>query len=273
MFKDSEVIFVIAFISTLLITIVIVLLSLFLAYRNRNLKHQKELVEINGQFSQTLLQTQLEIQEQTLNTISQEIHDNIGQVLSLAKLNIGTMDIQQPEELLQKIDDSKQLVAKAIQDLRDLSKSLHTGYVQQMGLFKAIEYELDMLTKAGKHKTTLTLNGEPFRFDSQKELIIFRMVQEILNNIIKHANASAIGVNTEFAPAYFSLTITDNGEGFDSRPLEEPGNINFGLGIKNMHNRAKLIGAAFTLSSTTGTGTTVQIILPLTQNQQNHANQ
>ncbi|MFM9907787.1 MAG: sensor histidine kinase [Chitinophagaceae bacterium] len=269
--KNTDIIITIASVSILLFLLSAFIFSFVSIYQRKRKQHKFETSALQSQFSQTLLQTQLEIQEQTLHTISQEIHDNIGQVLSLAKLNIGTMDLHQPELLLQKIDDSKHLVAKAIHDLRDLSKSLHTGYVQQMGLFKAIEYELEMLRKAGKHQTTLTPEGEPFRFDSQKELIIFRMVQEILNNIIKHANATHILVSTNFTPDFFSLTITDNGDGFDSQLMEEPGNTTMGLGIKNMTNRAKLIGAVFTLTSTTGNGTLIKIVLPFNQNNPEHA--
>ena len=269
--KDVEYFILIGIIITLILISFII--SFLWVNQKRYFKYQKEKQTLQSQFSQTLLQTQLEIQEQTLKNISEEIHDNIGQVLSLAKLNVGTMDIHQPQQLQQKIDDSKSLIAKAIQDLRDLSKSLHTGYVQEMGLLRAIEYELEMLRKAGKHETKLILTGEAFRFNNQKELILFRMVQEILNNIIKHANASTIEINMSYNSEFFSTTITDNGIGFDSRPLEDSEKINFGLGIKNMHNRAKLIGAEFILFSTTGTGTTIQIVLPFTQNQTDHANQ
>ncbi len=227
---------------------------------------------LQSQFAQTLLQSQLEIQEQTLNTISQEIHDNIGQVLSLAKLNLGTMDLQKPELLQQKIDDSKVLVGKAIQDLRDLSRSLNTDYVQQMGLQRAIEYELELLRKAGKHETKLDIQGIVYRLDTQKELILFRIVQEILNNVIKHANASRITVQLNYRPELFILSVEDNGEGFDISRLNESENSNFGIGIKNMNSRAKLIGAEYTINSTKEMGTQVYISLPLILNTTDHAN-
>jgi len=103
-------------------------------YMRRKTKNILEKQQMQSQFSQTLLQTQLEIQEQTLKNISQEIHDNIGQALSLAKLNLNTMPPINDEALQQKILNSKELVSKAITDLRDLSRSLDTDYVQEMGL-------------------------------------------------------------------------------------------------------------------------------------------
>ena len=218
------------------------------------------------QFSQTLLQAQLEIQEQTLKKIGEEIHDNIGQVLSLAKLNLNTLPEITDEATQQKIVNSKELVSKAIVDLRNMSKSLDTDYVRDMGLQSAIEYELDMIKKTGAHKIQLSVDGALFRFDKQKELILFRIVQEILNNIIKHAKAEKIAVHIIYDLDKLQLTISDDGQGVDLTPLNENDRSGFGLGIRNMHNRAKLIGADFSMSSSIGKGTEVKIILPKEKN-------
>jgi len=240
-----------------------IVISFFLYFKSRKIKHQIEINEIQSQFNQTLLQSQLEIQEQTLHNISQEIHDNIGQVLSLTKLNLSTMDINDPHQLQQKVDDSKKLIGKVIQDLRDLSKSLNTDYVSNMGLLQAIEYELDMIRKSGAYQAILLINGLPFKAEPQKELIIFRIVQEVINNIIKHAQATEILVTANYHPANLNLTITDNGAGFDLTPLNLSENGKFGLGLRNMHKRAQLIGATFSITSTIGAGTAVSITLPL----------
>lgn len=247
------------------------ILAFVLMYQKRSQNFIREKDILQSKFSQTLLQSQLEIQEQTLNKISQEIHDNIGQVLSLAKLNVGTMDIGQPGQLAEKIEASKKLLAKAIQDLRDLSRSLNTDYVQQMGLARAIEYELELLRKAGDLKVGFLLKGSPFRTDTQKELILFRIVQEVINNVIKHAAASEVIVELEYQSGQLLLTITDNGQGFDLTPLEQKTNPTFGIGIKNMHSRARLIGAEYSISSTPGKGTTVRLLLPEPLNQTSNA--
>ena len=220
-------------------------------------------------FQQTLLQTQLEIQEQTLKNISQEIHDNIGQALSLAKLNLNTMPTTNDEVLQQKILNSKELISKAIVDLRDLSRSLDTDYVQEMGLQRAIEYELEMIRKTGTVETSMIVEGSLFRLEKQKELILFRSVQETFNNILKHASAKSINVNINYDAADFTLIIKDDGKGVNLQPLSEGETNNFGLGIRNMHSRAKLIGADFNMNSKIGEGTEVKIIL---QNERNNEN-
>ena len=262
MFADKEEAYytIILFSLFALLLIIIVLMTAILYY-NRRKKHlqEKRVLEIN--FQQTLLQTQLEIQEQTLKNISQEIHDNIGQALSLAKLNLNTMPPTNDEALQQKILNSKELVSKAITDLRDLSRSLDTDYVQEMGLQRAIEYELEMIRKTGIIETNLFVEGSMFRLQKQNELILFRIVQETLNNILKHANAKSINVNINYSNA-FTLIIKDDGKGLNLDPLSEEKNNNFGLGIRNMHSRAKLIGADFSLTSQPGQGTEVKIVLP-----------
>jgi len=251
-------------------TILFVLLGVFIVlfvfvYNTRTRKHQKE----KAQFSQTLLQTQLEIQEQTLKNISQEIHDNIGQVLSLAKLNLGTMDVEQPDKLQQKIEDSRMLVGKAIQDLRDLSKSLDADQIKARGLNRAIEYELEMIRKTGSYDTQFNVVGAPYKLDAQRELILFRIVQEILNNIIKHAKANTIEVRLGYEPQELFIDISDDGTGFDLQLLNESNKENLGQGIRNMHNRAKLINAGFSMASTIGKGTIVTIHLPIASNSTN----
>jgi two-component system, NarL family, sensor kinase len=231
-------------------------------YRKRQKINGMEKHELHLQFQKTLLQAQLEIQEQTFRNISQEIHDNIGQVLSLAKLNIATMDISQTSSLEQKIGDSKKLVSKAIQDLRNLSHGLSTDYITDLGLAGAIGRELEMIKKSGNYDTVLGSEGTPYSLDTQKELIIYRIIQEILNNIIKHASAQKIIIYLLYEKSIFTLSITDNGNGFDLTPLND-NTSSSGLGIRNMHNRAQLIGAGFLISSTLGKGTSVTITVPV----------
>jgi len=260
--QNKEITITILASAVILLLLTIFLISISLLYSKRRKKHVIEMYSLKSEFQQELLRTQLEIQEQTLKTISQEIHDNIGQVLSLAKLNLNTMEIDRKEELQEKIMDSKKLVSKAIQDLRDLSKSMNTDNIEAMGLIRAIEYELEMIRKAG-FKTELNVEGSSIRLEPQKELILFRIIQEVLNNIIKHAEASFINTKVVYAAAEIRITVNDNGKGFDLTALTETGSPGFGLGIRNMHNRAKLIGADFAMSSTTSEGTTVSLTIPL----------
>ena len=252
----------------LLGTIAFLILGVFIItfitfYNKRKNRYLKEKREMKNQFEKVLLQSRLEIQEQTVNFVSQEIHDNIGQVLSLAKLNIGMIDIYQPEKAKEKIDDSRELVGNAIQDLRNLARSMNTSYIMEMGLLRSIEHEVEVIRKSGVFTPQLNVEGQPVKFDAKKELILFRIFQELINNIIKHAAAKKVDIRIGFTEEFINITVTDNGKGFDTTQLNFPGNPAFGLGLSNMKNRAHLIGAEFSISSIPGTGTTIDIRLPL----------
>lgn len=261
--KISNQVYIVIGITIFSFLFIFFIISFLMIYQRRQRKNNKEKQGLKTKFQQEILKTQLEIQEQTLKTISQEIHDNIGQVLSLAKLNINTMSDATPEALLEKIADSKDLITKAIQDLRDLSKSLDTDYVTEMGLVRSIEYELELIKKTAAYEIELDIMGKPYRLEQQQELIIFRIVQEGLHNIIKHAKATAINVRLVFEPEIFTLQIADNGVGFDARQLEGNNYKGLGLGIRNMHNRANMISTNFTLMSSREEGTVITLTLPL----------
>lgn len=257
MFNTKEEIFYSVILVSIffLILVGIIIVTGFLYYKRK----KTHLLEVS-EFQNTLLRTKLEIQEQTFKTISQEIHDNIGQMLSLAKLNLNRMDTDSLKNLAEKekLKDSKELVSKAIQDLRDLSKTLNTESITSVGLLRAIEMELQLLQKAGSMQTKLETEGVYPRLDSQKELILFRIYQEALHNIIKHAAASFVNVTAISKEQSFELIITDDGCGFDNR-MED----GFGSGLNNMQNRSRLIGATWNIFSSPGEGTRIQINLPL----------
>jgi two-component system, NarL family, sensor kinase len=263
--KDVSEITIAIFAGTLLLVILGIFIVYFLLiYNKRNQQHHHEKEQLQSRFQQELLKSHLEIKEQTLQNISQEIHDNIGQVLSLVKLNLGNINtIQQPHLLQQKIEDSRNLVSKAIHDLRYLSKSMNTDYVTDMGLLRAVEHEVEMIQKSGAFMIELQVQGEPVRAEAHIELILFRIVQEVINNIIRHSKATHIFVQVCYSHEAFAVTITDNGNGFDLTPLNHHEHSQFGLGIRNMHTRASLVGATFNMVSTIGEGTTATIHMPM----------
>lgn len=231
-------------------------------YKKTQRLHLVERELLLQKYNHEIIQAQLEIQEQTLKDISQEIHDNIGQVLALAKLNLNAV-IPAAEGIIQeKIADSKELVSKAIGDLRDLSRSMDTDYVKEMGLWRAIEYEMEMIQKAGAISANLQIEGDIITLDKQKELILFRIIQETFHNIIKHADATELHVYASCKDTALELLIADNGKGFDPAFLDGK-DKSAGLGLRNMHNRAKLIGANFSINSTPEEGTEVKIVLPI----------
>lgn len=259
--RDVELFILTGIIVTLILIAFIV--SFLLINQKRYYHHLKEKREIQMQFQQELLNSQLEIQEQTLKNVSQEIHDNIGQVLSLVKLNINTMNCDVKDELQHKISDSNILISKAIQDLRHLSRSLNTDYVLELGFVRSVEYELELIKKTGRFETHFRVDGRPYQLEAQKELILFRIMQEALHNVIKHSSAKEISVQMKFKPETFTLSIEDNGVGINKDLSDRLGSDNTGSGIRNMRNRAKLVKAKLNIVSSHAEGTSIIVTLPL----------
>lgn len=244
--------------SSSLLLILIFFFLLFFQYHKRRLYHANELNRVRQEYDQALMQSQLEIQEQTFKVIAQEIHDNIGQMLSLAKLNLNTLNLEQQERALAKVSDAKELVGKAIQDLRDLSRTLNTDHIAALGLVRAIDNELQLLQKSGVVQTNMEVKGKVVKADPQKELILFRIVQEAIHNVIKHAQATMVAVTAVYEGSHLRLSIADNGKGFDG----SDGRCD-GSGLTNMRSRSKVIGAQLHIDSHTGKGTNITIQLPI----------
>lgn len=213
--------------------------------RKEKEEYRREKEELKNRFDKLLLQSKFEIQEQTLKNVSLEIHDNIGQILSLVKLNIVTIASDNQYSSATALRASADLLSKAISDLRDLSKSLNTEYIIELGLLKAIEYNLEQIKRLGNYETDLKITGTPYRIEAQKELIVFRMFQEILNNIIKHAHATIITVELNYLQNKFDLKVSDNGKGFDTSANSNKA----GLGLRNIRSRAVLLEAICDIQS------------------------
>jgi len=262
--KYKEVLIVLIACTIVFVVLATTFVFILFFYQKKKFLHFKQLAEIEKRYTEELLKSRLEIQEQTLKNISQEIHDNIGQSLSLAKLHLNTADATHSPALEEKINDAKQLVSKAIRDLRQLSHSLDADQISHIGLLRALETELELVGRAGTHQTRMEVDGTAYRIDKQKELILFRIVQEALHNIIKHAEARTIGLHFRFGPAGLKLQIIDDGKGFDTSLHGTNENTTFGVGIRNMHDRANLIGATCHISSTPETGTIITLYLSQT---------
>lgn len=261
MYQEKTIVLVVVAGTLLILFFGALIIALALLYQRRQSKFQQEKKELQSAFENELLKSTIEIQEQTLQHLSQEIHDNIGQVLSLAKLHINTLTVELAEKDQEKVEQTRSLISTAIQDLRALSKSLDTDNIAAKGLMQATETEFETIRKSGKFETQVRVEGTPYRLDRNKEVILFRIVQEILNNIIKHADASHIQARFVFNRQKFELWIIDDGKGFDVGILQDTDHRGLGLGLRNMQKRARLAGGELILSSQPGKGTSVTIEL------------
>lgn len=238
----------------------VAVLVFFIIYR----KKRDQLSLEQTRHRQELLQTRIEIQQQSFENISHELHDNIGQVLSLIKLNLEQVTgLSASQPIHEKLSNTLSLTGRVITDLRNLAKGLNPDFVQQFGLPECIRFELDRLEYAGTFTTGLTITGSPSGLDTGKAFVLYRVVQECLNNIIKHVRKGAVQVSVNCTGSMIRISIADNGKGFDqaAKQINQPAAK--GSGLDNMKKRIEMIGGTFHCDSQIGEGTNISFSVPL----------
>jgi len=217
--------------------------------------------KIQMDFEKSIVQAQLEIQEQTFQHISREIHDNITLSLTLSKLNLHTLDWNNREKNTEKLNAAIGLITKSIAELSDISKSLNADIIIQQGLLKAVEEEIQRIRQAGLFSIQYELTGDPVYMESPKELIIFRIIQEAFNNIIKHAEATEASLILHYNTKTLHVSVSDNGNGFDKELIMAKANVGQ-AGLKNMATRVAMLKGEMKTNSQPGKGTILSFSIP-----------
>lgn len=259
MFDENQknIIFFVVITLMLIVMLIAVVASIVYRYQNHRLDYISNINRMKLNHENDMLKSQLEIQEQTFQNISREIHDNIGQKLTLAKLQLNTVQIPDNPMNHSLIQDVVKIIGVAIGDLSDISRSMSSEVIMSNGFIKALEFEINQLNKTRLYSIKLKVTGDPGYMDSGKELLLFRIVQEALSNIMKHSEASEVLVDIYQVNGYLNLSIFDNGKGFDNGS-----NLNSN-GLKNMAKRAKMLDGLFEINSKKGEGTTVKLKIPV----------
>ena len=239
-----------------LIAFIVIMLYL---YRKKQILFFQNLEKIRLDHEKTLMSAQLEMQESTFQHISGEIHDNINLSLTLAKLRLNTLNLDDKNSLVEKVNAAIELLTQSISDLSDISKGLNADTIKQQGLIKALEYEVRRIRDAGLFTIDSWLTGNPVYMDGQKELIIFRVVQEAFNNIIKHAEARHTELSLHYDKERLYIAIDDDGNGFD--PAFARGDQKAGL--RNMETRIKMLRGTMNISSLPEFGTNLSFTIPI----------
>lgn len=226
------------------------IVTMVIVHRQKQLQNQQKLAAVKAEYEKTIVNAEKEIRENTLTHVGRELHDNIGQLLSLAKMNLASSKSE-------KVSEGKSMLNQIIKEVRLLSKSLNLDWVESIALEDFIESELARLESAAFCHTQFIKNGEEISLDKDKKIILIRTIQECLNNAIKHAKPKNILFNMETNQDYLMICIKDDGVGFD------PSQASSGSGMYNLKNRMSAIGGAFNLISEPGNGTEIKLSLPI----------
>ena len=200
-----------------------------------------------------------------LKRVSREIHDNCGQMLSLVKLNLNVIQskISDQDSSALLLEETRSLIAVIITDLRNLSKSLSSDIVERLGFVKALKFETERLCRTGQFQCHISVEGTSRKLNTDVEIILFRIAQESLQNIINHSKATNVYVLIRFDEETFDFSIRDDGIGFNMAESGLESRRMSGSGLQNFYARAKLIGASLIIESDQGRGTSIQLSLPL----------
>jgi len=222
---------------------VVLLFAIFQKRKNKLLREQEA---AENRFREEIIEAEVEIREETLRNISWELHDNIGQMLTLAKIQL-----QNADEISEPINEASETIGKCLVELRSLSKLINPDTFKNLSLVEALKLEVERFNRMKYLEASLDFNEDTFDLDKKVEVVIFRMLQEFFTNTVKHSKASKLTVKVDYNGDKLNIEAKDNGVGFDTANME----VFTGIGLSNIRNRAKLIKAKAEIVSRKGEGT------------------
>ena len=240
-------------IACVLFEILVLMLGLGIRYRF----FKKESVMLQQKLNQSKVETSHQVlvaQEDERQRIAKDLHDDIGGTLSVLK---GLLSLRVDHQAVILVD-------KAVNDLRNISHDLMPSDFERFGLVKSIENQLDKINQSKQIQFDFLVSGEIMAQNLEHELTIYRIANELINNVLKHAKATEASLQLLYMPENLQLIVEDNGVGFHSNPPESEG-----IGIKNIHSRAKYIGAKINIDSS-ARGTIFMIEIPHKKRENTH---
>ncbi|WP_438978208.1 sensor histidine kinase [Polaribacter sp.] len=242
--ENGEFVLIVSTILILIIVIaLIILFTTFQKKKNFLVEKQKEEQE---RFEKEIAETQIEIREATLRNISWELHDNIGQLLTLAKIQLQNST---PEN----IKEVSETITKGLTEVRSLSKLINPEAIKNIDLREALQLEVDRFNRLNFIETTYKVEGHEVEIDKKASIVLFRILQEFFSNTIKHSKATNLEVTLNYKKDKLILFAKDNGVGFLINEKKE------GIGLSNIKNRIKLIGAEVNFVTAENKGTSIEI--------------
>src|SRR5690606_2542551 len=235
-----------------LVIVTSLVITFFVVFLKRKNKLLLERMKQQQAFEAEIAIAQTETQEQILKNIGWELHDNVGQLLSFASMQLSILKMQVSDDVKEKFKDTSDALRDSLAEVRQLSKTLNNEVVLNIGFEKSITNELNRLKKMKFASAELRVIGEKQPFvDRKHEIIIFRIIQEFLSNSVKYSDAENLSIILNYQSKNLLITMKDDGKGFNVDNVEK------GSGLLNMKSRATLINAKLDLTSQPNEGVTL----------------
>jgi signal transduction histidine kinase len=241
---------------------IIIGLLLFAYYRQRVKKDKiiarQKIRQLEEEKKLLSAKALVEGQEEERKRIAKELHDGLGVILSTAKMHFSKV-VESKTDDPALINKATRLLEQAASDVRRISHNMMPGVLTKLGLVEAIEDILDEIDDIPGTTAIFSLTGEEIRLPENTEIMLFRVVQEMINNTLKHAEAIEIGVNMNFSTENLRISVSDNGKGFD---LDEKLKSK-SIGLRSIQSRIDFINGNLKIESKPGHGTSYNMIIPL----------
>ena len=227
-------------------------------YRIKKKTHLSEIQDIDETHRKALLETEIEIRTQTMKHIGREIHDNIGQKLTLASLYTQQLAIAKKPDIQKNAEQINDIIDQSLTELRQLSKSLTDNTIDEKSIVKLIDEECIKINALKKYIVQFTNDPEIHIESYTIKSILLRITQEFIQNSMKHGQCKHITVSLVKKLSSLQLLLKDDGIGFDMDTLQSNG-----IGLKNIKKRVALIGGTMQLESQNKLGTALTIEIPI----------
>ncbi len=237
------------------------LLAGFLYFSRSRIKAKAELQEAIAREQKIRFKAVIDAQEQERKRVAQDLHDGLGQLLSTARLNVSALEdsLDPDDSESDKIWlNALSLIDESVQEVRNVSHNMMPSALIRLGLVAALREQVAKINRAGKIAVTLDVEGMDTRLDEAVEITLYRVVQEVMNNAIKHSNAKEIVVRIARANGKLEVSIKDDGTGLDLQLIKR----STGIGWKNIYSRVELINGVIDMNSSPGAGTNIQVMVP-----------
>lgn len=254
----KEVLITVLAVMLLFMVLATIILVFVFKYQQRRKRQQIQVLELQQSFKEQSLKSQIEIQEHTFHAISQEIHDNVGQLLSLAKIQVNIL-LAADTGFSEALETLKDNIGRSIAELRDLSRGLNSDSLKLRSIHETIQEEAGRIGRSGFIRVEVSVEGDCKELHPQKKLIVFRIVQECLQNCLKHASASEIKMLCKYRTDELVISIDDDGTGFDYETMQQ---TTQGQGLRNIHSRIQLAGGNYSIESVPQKGTRITLTIP-----------
>jgi len=260
---ETELKIFVVIINLILLVFIGGIIIFFLKYQQRKLISEKEKALLNQQHAQEMLHARLEVQQQTMQDIGREIHDNVGQLLTVASISAYQVAYDDVcPAVNDRISGVGQLIDRCLSELRSLSRNLTDEVAEMADLVSLIEGECERINELHVCLISCTCNDAGFTLSNVTKNFIHRIVQEFIQNSLKHAECANINIEFTYGNEGLRTRIRDDGKGFD---VEAPASADSGIGLVNMRKRAELMGAEYAMQSAPGQGTTLEMFIPASQ--------